>query len=456
MRVRVRRGLWLLATLAACAGVFAFVAGATFPPSAVSPPLVRPPSCEGAIRELRPGWAIRAICRFPDPVNALALPPRDGRIPHDNVYVGTINAGGVFRFNVLGDGIFTTIHQGTGDVKQFGDSRVSRLAFRDLDGDGTTELIASTSQVTPRGRPRLYVWSFEGPTPILRGLARPEIRSSWSHGLGFLPRGDGEGESVFATFCGCGEIVEYQLKRGGEESGFCRDGLAWKQVGQLPASGEWTETADIDNDGRDDLCFAVGYGERAAAIHAYQSDAPGAALRLGHAIDEGGRFGNVRFVVANGRGDGKNDVIAWWSTDHLYGGDCEIIRYRLDTGGVTERTVIARGEAGTLWPDDGQIAVLDSDGDFRPEVWFGVKSGNLWRYDPAGTAPPERILKIEPPLGPIVGGITDGTGRPTLFLGWGRDVLRLDRVASEGGSPILEPPPGKSLSAAANRGIHPD
>lgn len=405
----------------------------------------QPPSCDHAIREIQAGWTLRALCRFPDVVNSLAMPPADSKLALDNIYVGTSHVGGVFRFNARGNGVYTTLHQGTGDHKQFGDSRVSRLAFHDLDGDGTTELLASTSQISPRGRPRLYAWTFEGATPILRGLARPDIRSSWSHGLAFLPRGEAQGHSIFATFCGFGEIVEFQMRRVGEDSGFLRDGLGWKQVGQLPASGEWSETADFDNDGRDELCFAVGFGEGAAAIHAYRSEAPGAALILSHAIDEGGRFGNVRFVVTAGRGDSKNDVVAWWSTDYLYGGQCEVIRYRLDSTGVTERTVIASGDAGVLWPDDGQVAVLDMDGDFRPEVWFAARSGNLYRYDPAGTIAPERILKIDPTLGPIAGGMIDGTGRPVLFLGWGRDVLRLDADPSIIVPRLVSPTPAPAL-----------
>jgi len=427
MRIRFRRSLWTLAALAACAVLLAIGANATLRTRAEVPSSGQSRSCRESIEELRPGWSLREASHLPDPVNALALPPVRGRLPIDTVYVGTTRAGGVYRFNALG-GRLGTISQGAGDMKQFGDCRVSRLTFRDLDGDGATELIASTSQISPRGRPRLIVWSFEGATPIPRGFARPEIRSSWSHGLGFLPRTDGGGASIFATFCGHGEIVEYRLRKDAGEAGFRSDGVAWKKVGQLPASGEWSETADIDNDGRDDICVATGYADGEAAIHAYRSEAPGADLVLGHVIDEGGRFGNVHFVVAAARGDGKNDVLAWWSTDFLYGGDCEIIRYRLDADGVSERTVIARGDAGSLWPDDGQVAVVDMDADGRPEVWFGAKSGNLWRYDMAGTAPPERILKIAPHLGPIVGGIIDTTGRPVLFLGWDREVLRLERM----------------------------
>ena len=295
-----------------------------------------------------------------------------------------------------------TVATGLGDVVKFGDCWVNRLVVRDLDGDGVPELIASTSQVVPRGRPRLYVWSLENAVPTLRAMARPEIESSWSHGLGFLPRGDSGAQSLFLTFCGHGEVVEYDYKSK-SVGGFQGASLGWKKVGQLATSGEWSQDADLDNDGRLDVCLATGYSENKAAIQAFVSPSRGADLVMQHEINEQWRFANVKFVIGDLRGDGTSDLVAWWCTDHLTGGDCEVIRYHLGPEGVRSRDVIAQGKAEILWPGDGQMALLDMDGNGQTEVWFAASSGNLWRYDPAQPSAVQRVLQTSS-LGPIAGG----------------------------------------------------
>ncbi len=259
-------------------------------------------------------------------------------------------------------------------------------------------------------------------------MARPDIRSSWSHGLGFLPRGDSGAESLFLTFCGYGEVVEYDYKPSTSPGGFQGAALAWKQVGQLPASGEWSQSADLDNDGRTDVCLATGYAEHKAAIQSYYSPSRGADLVLGHEINEQRRFANVKFLVGDLRGDGTNDLVAWWSTDHLYGGDCEVTRYHLGPEGVRSREVIARGKSDLLWPGDGQTALLDMDQNGHPEVWFAASSGNLWRYDPTQATALARVLTCSS-LGPIAGGMLPNSSRPALIVGRGRELLRLDCTA---------------------------
>ena len=397
--------------------------------------------------DLLPGWSIRSLTRLGDSVNSLAVSPRR----NGDVYIGTTGVGAVYRMNVMAPETVLTVSTGLGDVARFGDCWVNRLAIRDLDGDGFPELIASTSQVTPRGRPRLYIWSLATSVPVLEAMARPEIQSSWSHGLGFLPRGDSGAESLFLTFCGNGEIVEYDYKPATSPSGFQGAALAWKQVGQLPASGEWSQAADVDNDGRIDLCLAAGYAEHKAAIHAYNSPSRGADLILTHEINEQGRFANVKFLVGDLRGDGTSDLVAWWCTDHVYGGRCEVIRYHLGHEGVHSREVIANGKSDLFWPSDGQTALLDMDADGRPEVWFAASSGNLWRYDPTQPTALARVLKTSS-LGPIAGGLIPNSSRPTLILGQGCDLLRLDCMVpqsapthdrSHDAAPTVEEPIGE-------------
>ena len=434
MRIASPRRRWLMSGLLGLSGLVWAVRGVLPEVEGVgnwsSPPVEQARRDLGlALSAAEPGWSLKVLQELPEPVNALTAASVDSGVQLGTLFAGTSPAGAVYKLNVLGPpGIVATIATGLGEQYNFGTCCVNRLALRDLDRDGRAELLASTSQVAPRGRPRLYAWSLEGGRAMPRGVARPDIASSWSHGLALIPRADGQGDRAFLTFCGFGEIVEYRLEGREDNEGYHHDALGWKQVGQLDgASGEWAEAADVDNDGSPELCIAAGFGEGKAAIEVYVPTQPGPGLVHALTIDEGHRFGNVRFLVGD-LGEGVNEVIAWWITDHILGGDCEVIRYRLGPDGVEHREVIGRGEAGALWPDDHQSVVADLDGDGRPEVWFATKGGDLYRYDPDGTAAPHKVLHLEGGIGPITAGIVPNAKLPSMFIGWGRRVVRMSHT----------------------------
>ena len=368
-----------------------------------------------------PSITLRAVRDFPESVNAiLPHPDRMG-----SLYVGTSPTGAVHSFNMsvpIGE---LVVGNGLGDQLNHGTCNVNRLAFEDLDGDGVREILASTSQILPRGRPRLYAWSAHPGVPILAGMARPDIDSSWSHGLAFLPRPDGT-TSAFITFCGYGEIVEYRLTSAKDSQGFHASSLSAKKVGQLPASGEWIQSCDADNDGSPELVLATGYAVGKAAVEFRKSDAPGAETQVVRRIDEGGRFGNVRFHVADDDGDGRNELFAWWCTD-IDGGRCEVIRYEIDTTGVTERTVLAVGPAGLLWADDAQAAVVDLNRNGRPELWFATRSGHLYRHE-AGAKSLAHVAYAQGGFGPLTIGPKLIPARPVLLVASGNQVMVVEQT----------------------------
>ena len=381
-----------------------------------------------AVVDRTPGYGFEFQRTMPDPVNALHVADETDQSIQGLVYVGMAGPGSVHRVSMQSIGVPMIISGGLGDMIRFGSCQVNRLALRDLDGDGRLDMLASTSQVHPRGRPKLCVFDATLDAPTLRAVARPDIKSSWSHSLGFLDRpGASPPVSVFSTFCGYGEVVEYRMEKADEAAGFASERLSWKVVGQLPTSGEWLEVADADNDGRDDVCVAGGFALNQAEILLYRSDAPGAPLRLEQRVSEDNRFGNVRFTVAALGSTGERDVLAWWCTD-IAGGDAEVIRYRLGPDGIRERTVLAKGPAARLWSDDGQFTTGDLDGDGRAEVWFGTQGGQLWRYAPAVSPKLERVAIFKDSLGPIAIGpdFMVGKLRPALFLGWKTSIFRLD------------------------------
>jgi hypothetical protein len=414
----LRRAL-LVATVAAVAigarsaAIFSRGSIATAPPT----------SLEGKIQDLKHGYKLEFLRDLPEEITAMtAVSEQTGPLV-GKVFVGTSPVGSVYCFNMMTHKTIITIGEGLGDSIRSGKCEVNSLAINDLDRDGVRELIATTSQIVPRGRPRVYVWSLENP-PMLRGVTRPDIRSSRSHGIGFLDTPGTPSRSIYVTFCGDGEIVEYQLSRETNPSGFAAETLGWKKVGQLPIGGEWIQSDDLDQDGRTELCVATGHAPGKAAIYLYAGDQPGTDLRLEQIIDEAGRFCNVRFLIADMRGDGTRELFAWWG-QQPGGGESEVIRYRLGPETVRERTVLAQGTVDLFWPNDNQMTVLDLDSDGHPEVWFANTAGGLWRYDESGSPPMARIAQVRGEFGPIAVAPPTPFQGPTLLVALGRSVLQL-------------------------------
>ena len=386
------------------------------------------------------GWQVTVRAEMPETVKVL-LPTqsRSGGDHNEELYVGTGPKGGVYRFTSTYPNSYLRIGDGMGDLLDFGTCEAASLAIDDLDADGVKELIALTNQIMPRGRPRLYIWSLESP-PVLRAMARPEIDSSWGHGLGFPREMWKDSKTVLSTFCGHGEVVEYRLRKEKVEDGHAFEALTWKRVSGLPVSGEQLVAADVTNNGQTDICIAAGFATNKAAIRVYSRfgaagssrptsrptfDAAGFRWRLLHEIDEENQFANVRFVIGDLRGDGVKDVVAWWCSD-LIGGDCEVIHYVLGWEGIRQRTVVHTGKASDLWPIDGQFTAGDLDSDGADEVFFTTISGNLWQYDPLTAPWISCICKFDTQLGPVAMGVKTTNGKRSLYVGSGRYVLRLD------------------------------
>jgi hypothetical protein len=383
-----------------------------------------PPPPAPVVTSLEPGWELDIVREMPERVTALvtleSYPDRRGE-----VYVGTAPSGSIYHFSLgLSSQVLTPHAVALGDRVRFGTCQISCLAIRDLDRDGTPELIAQTSQVDPLGFPRLYVWSLQDP-PALRGVARPRIASSWSHGLGFHLFGEQKTESIFSTFCGHGEVVEYRPTITHAPSGFQQESIAWRQVAQLPASGEQLITADVDNDGQTEICVASGYATGKASIRIYELSNDGLVEEPQYCIDETGRFGNVRMLAGDLYRDGTQHLVTWWCTE-LSSGTCELISYRLGADGVFDRTEWGIGQAAGLWPRDGQMTLVDADQNGTPELWFATSAGKLWRLGPEQQPALFRVGQVDRDLGPIAASPGDLAWEADgLLLGCDRYVMLL-------------------------------
>jgi hypothetical protein len=165
-----------------------------------------PTTQEPTIQHIDRLYKLEFLREMPEGVTALAVASGQPTDTDGKVFVGTGPVGGVYRVDVRSPNVYTAIGEGLGDYIRFGTCEVNSLAIRDLDRDGVPELLATTSQINPRGRPRLYAWSLSRPVAI-RGVTRPDISSSWSHGIGFLESSLEAPPSVFVTYCGHGEII---------------------------------------------------------------------------------------------------------------------------------------------------------------------------------------------------------------------------------------------------------
>ena len=377
-----------------------------------------------AVQELAAGWQFALARELPEQVTALAAAPNP-RGTDESIFVGTGPSGGLYKFSSMMPQELLPLAVGLGDSIKFGTCLVSSVAVRDLNHDGIPELIAETCQVAPRGRPRLYIWSLEDP-PVLRGVARPDIASSWSHGFGFSERRAPGPDTIVSTYCGYGEVVEYELTEGETPEGFRSENVAWRRIAQLPASGEGCQINDLDNDGEPEVCLATGFAPGRAAIEIHTFDEHGLKPQAKRVLDEGGRFGNVKFLIGDLRGDGSQELIAWWCTEAA-GGNCLVARYRFGPEGLEERNEIARGDAALLWPIDGQTALAARAGE-PPEIWFATTSGNLWRYDSAAPSALARVCHIQGGIGPITAGHVGPGNEPALYIGHDRLVLELTRL----------------------------
>ncbi len=423
---------------------------------------------------VRPGWKVERLAQLPGEVYSICTHQYNG---NDDVYVGAGKNAEVFRFNSETPQAVRRITTGFAEDPQSGTSVVTHLSIRDLFDDGAPKLIATVNQCVPVGKPWLFVVNLVRPGTIL-GVVRPDIASSWTHGIGYSKDKKGR-DTILSTYCGHGEVVEFAMIKSALSDGYVADGLKYRQIGTMPGSGEYLQTIDLDGDDEDELIIASGYRPQQACLRFYKrfskksaevaKQAFGAKRLLGedwiliHEINERNRFGNVRFLAGKTSMSGKPSIIAWWCTE-LLGGKCEIVKYAFSNEGNIIPIRIAQGEAHELWPIDGQMALVDTDGDSMPEIWFATGSGNLWRAvttdRPYAKAPlltadadvPERVIekqagvRIFPGVsefdlicdtttnfGPIAA-MPAKDGGTELLIGSGSDVLKIS--ATQKSTPI--------------------
>lgn len=381
-------------------------------------------------------WTGNVVRTFPEPISCL-LGHHVSQLRESNVFVGTGPSGQVYRCNLMVNAD-TSVHIGSnlGVWPEHGHAEVSNLAVNDIDGDGVPELLAQTSQITPISQPKLFIYTL-GSHASLRTVVRPAIRSSWSHGLAFVDGNEAGGTRVFSTYCGLGEIVEFQFSHVPGKGIGGSDLTAWQQVYQLSGSGEQIVAGDIDNDQSVDLLVANGYrvGEAAIIVYGNQSaeggqrafEATSGSWREIHRLREDDQFSNVRFCLGSILPDGSRELFAWWCRG-LEEGETVFVRYGIGPEGVRHREVLLTAGSDEIWPLEQMIVNGDVDGDEQPELYFGTRTGALWRFDVNRSAEPQRIGYFSDGITALTVAWTAMSGKstqPHLLVGSGRNLVCL-------------------------------
>lgn len=380
----------------------------------------------GLTSAIAPGWTLKVVHEMPARVTSLLCIP-DREQDGEFIYVGTGHTGGIYRLYEGRDTFLPairTIVESLADRAAFCDCEIDRLATSDLDRDGIDELVAESSQLMPRGRPRIYAFTLTEPVAI-RAFARPDIESSWGHGLGFLSNPGAPNTYVLSTYCGLGEVVEYRLSRTKSPDGSVQDALGWRVLGRLPAGGEGIQVCDVDNDGSDDLFVGTGFQRNSAAILIYAAPTDGKLGEPKLVINEDNQFASVKFLAGKCGLGKSNELFVWWSTE-IGEGNASLYRYRLGPDGVEARELIMSGTSEELWPIDGQMIFADLDRDGHSELWFVTPTGNVWSYSARPGASPERVCRIKAGAGPIASG--GYSMQSFLYIGSDSHVLQLRRA----------------------------
>ena len=402
--------------------------------------------------KLAPQYDVATVGELPELVASIAC-ERGGPNSH-LLYIGTRGNAGIFRLSPRSPFATSPVVPATGGQPEFGTAAVSSLALIDFNRDGEEELIALTSQETPRGKSRAYII---GPQTLSQEMTAVDIPSSWPHGIAFV-RDVFNRPTFLSAYCGYGEVVEFRLFDRKSPTGFRSHGLESRKLGTLSASGEQIASSDLFGTGTH-VVIARGFKFNCAAIEIHGRDrltpfrnAKPGVLGLGwkqmRELRESDRFGNVRFIVGRLR-DGVRDLYAWWCVG-LADGDTEFVHYRLDQSGVVERRALALGPAHDFWPEENRIALVDADGDGIEELFFSTRSGNLWRMDAGANvasgdpettkpAPPSLVARFPAGGGPIIAaGRQEENVRP-LYLGVGSAVVRITAKKVDRGVPFTEP-----------------
>jgi hypothetical protein len=401
---------------------------------------------------LAPHYDVTTVGELPESVASIAC-ERDGPNSH-LLYVGTRGNAGVYRVGPRSPFTVSPLIPATGGQPEFGTASVSSLALIDFDRDGQEELIALTSQETPRGKSRAYII---GPQKLTQEMTAVDIPSSWPHGIAFV-RDVFNRPTFLSAYCGYGEVVEFRLFDRKSPTGFRSHGLESRKLGNLSASGEQIASANLFGTGTH-VVIARGFKFNSAGIEIHGRDrltpfraAKPGVLGLGWKrmleLRENDRYGNVRFIVGRLR-DGVRDLYAWWCVG-LADGDTEFVHYRLDQSGVVERRVLPLGPAHDYWPEENRIALVDADGDGLEELYFSTRSGNFWRMDAGANVasgdpettkptPPSLVARFPAGGGPLVAAGRQPDDVRPLYLGVGTHVVKITPKKSERGAPFNDP-----------------
>jgi hypothetical protein len=309
------------------------------------------------------------------------------------------------------------------------------VKITDLDGDGRPEVVAGTGQYDDDVA-RLLVLRTDGETAtVLASLQAPDNTSSYTHGQAIADL-DGDGiQEIVSAYCGNGEVIRYDLSSDLKT-------IDSHKVLQLSGSGEDSQLADVDGDGRLELLVSNGFRDGEARVEIHDLDPttgdPIAEPRLVLDGFEGRTAFYASLMVGDIDGDGRPELIVGWKAEQTVN-RASLVAYRVGRETAEVAYVLSREDQDLdLGYFEKMMAIADIDGDGHPELLVstrgddsteGIESSHLghvflYRVTANGQVRRELIVDFNQDLAQsswLAVGDADGDGRPELVLatGWG-------------------------------------
>jgi hypothetical protein len=245
----------------------------------------------------------------------------------------------------------------------------------DLNDDHKNEVVLGTGQ-EGAGTAFLYIFQTDGHKITHRASSCPECnKSGFTHNLAFRDL-DGDGISeIISAYCGGGEIVRYDIDASLSK-------IDARLIHKLSGSGEESIIADVDNDGAPEFLTSNGFRAGRARVEIYEFDDKG-ELILPPRVAVDGYDGHSCFyaslIVGDFDNDGANDLIVGWKEEQK-DNKATLLQYRVADDAKVVRVLDSRTEDLDMAYFEKMMAVDDADNDGKNELYVSTRGDNVSEF----------------------------------------------------------------------------